>query len=58
MIQDLYDYIDQILYEFDGQLSLNDIYNTTFKEIAYLRKHRLKIREERAKNPTLKDLVG
>nr|DAJ90343.1 MAG TPA: hypothetical protein [Caudoviricetes sp.] len=30
----------------------------TFKEITYLRKHRAKIREERAKNPTLKDLVG
>lgn len=58
MIEDLYGYIDQILYEFEGQLSLTDIYHMTFKEITYMRKHRSKIREERAKNPTLKDIVG
>lgn len=25
---------------FDGQLSLSDIYNSTYKELGYLRKHR------------------
>ena len=50
-------YVDQILYEFEGQLSVNDIYNMTNKELEYLRRHRLKIREARAKNPSLGDLL-
>ena len=33
---------------FDGQLSLNDIYNCSYKELGYLKKHREAIRK--AKN--------
>ena len=32
--------IDEVLFEFRGQLSLNDIYNMTYKELGYLREHR------------------
>lgn len=32
--------IDDVLWEFRGQLSLNDIYNMTYKELGYLREHR------------------
>ena len=33
-------FVDEVLYEFRGQLSLSDIYNMTYKEIGYLREHR------------------
>ena len=35
---------------FDGQLSLDDIKNSTYKELGYLRKHReaLKLRRSRS----------
>jgi len=33
-------YVDDILDEFNGQLSINDIYHMTKKEIEYLREHR------------------
>lgn len=33
-------YADEILEEFQGQLSINDIYHMTYKELGYLRKHR------------------
>lgn len=47
-------YIDQVLYDFNGQLSINDIYHMTYKEIGYMRNHRRKLIEERG--PTLGDL--
>ena len=43
-------YVDEILYEFEGQLSIRDIYNMTYKEIGYLREHRNKLRT--AKGPS------
>lgn len=33
-------YIDDILEEFQGQISVQDIERMTYKEIGYLRKHR------------------
>jgi hypothetical protein len=33
--------VDDILYEFRGQLRLEDIYRLTYKELAYLREHRM-----------------
>jgi hypothetical protein len=50
-------YVDTILYEFKGDLSINDIYHMTYKELGYLRKHRAKIYEEKAKNPSLTDAI-
>lgn len=35
--------IDDVLFEFRGQLSYNDILHMTNKELAYLREHRRKI---------------
>ena len=32
--------VDEVLFEFRGQLSLNDIYHMTYKELGYLREHR------------------
>lgn len=40
-------YVDIVLDEFRGQLSLNDIYSMTYKEIGYLRKHRQEINKRR-----------
>lgn len=48
-------YIDNVLDEFDGQLSLDDIYHMTYKEIGYMRKHRRKLNKE--KGPKIKGLT-
>ena len=48
-------YVDTILDEFHGQLSIQDIYHMTYKEIGYLRKHRIEL--NKAKGPSLKDLA-
>ena len=48
------EYVNIVLDEFNGQLSINDIYHMTYKELGYLRKHRAKL--NKSKNPTLKDL--
>ena len=47
-------YVDMVLDEFDGQLSITDIYNMTYKEIGYLRKHRQELNKK--KQPNLSDL--
>lgn len=36
------EFVDDILYEFDGQLSVSDIKAMTYKELGYLREHRRK----------------
>lgn len=58
MIESVLGYIDQVLYEFQGQLSITDIKGMTYKELGLLRKHRLKLNHARneaieaaAKNP-------
>jgi len=40
-------YINEILDEFDGQLSIDDIEHKTYKEIGYLRIHRRKLNERK-----------
>jgi len=40
-------YIDTILDEFKGQLSIQDIYHMTYKEINYLRQHRAEMVRKR-----------
>ena len=47
-------YVDDILDEFKGQISINDIYHMTYKEIGYLRKHRAEMNKKRG--PTLSDV--
>lgn len=47
-------YVDSVLDEFDGQLSLQDIYHMTYKEIGYMRKHRAALKKK--KGPSLKDI--
>lgn len=47
-------YVDAVIDEFDGQLSLQDIYHMTYKELGYMRKHREKMNKE--KGPQLKDI--
>lgn len=44
-------FVDEVLWEFKGQLTFNDIYHMTYKELGYLRRHRQKIREALAKKP-------
>lgn len=53
-MEDVYGYIDDVLYEFDGQLKYHDILNMTYKEIGYLMKHRKALKEKLG--PTMKDL--
>lgn len=48
-------YIDDILDEFNGQLSIQDIYHMTYKEIGYLRKHRAELIKKRG--PRLQDMA-
>lgn len=47
-------YVDDILYEFKGQLSIQDIYHMTYKEIGYMRKHRAELNKKNG--PDLNDL--
>ena len=47
-------YVDIVLDEFGGQLSLNDIYSMTYKEIGYLRKHRQELNKQ--KQPKINDI--
>lgn len=48
-------YVDMILEEFHGQLSINDIYHMTYKEMGYLRRHRAMMVKERG--PKLSDMT-
>ena len=36
------EFIDDILYEFDGQIGVSNIMRMTYKELGYLREHRKK----------------
>ena len=40
-------YVDDILDEFSGQISINDIYHMTYKELGYLRKHRRELNKKK-----------
>lgn len=51
------EFCDDILYEFDGQLSINEIKSMTYKELGYLRAHRRKHHPREAEMVT-KSLLG
>ena len=51
------EYVDDVLYEFDGQLSYSEICNMTYKEIGYLREHRKKAHPREA-NDFTRALLG
>lgn len=51
------EFVDDVLYEFDGQLSYSDIKNMTYKEIGYLRAHRKKFHPKEA-DVLAKSLLG
>ena len=52
--------VDDILYEFKGQLRIEDIYHLTFKELAYLREHRMNRLKDKniAQGEAMRDLLG
>lgn len=51
------EFVDDILYEFDGQLSVADIKAMTYKELGYLRAHR-KAHHPREADALAKGLLG
>ena len=42
-------WVDDLLDEFSGQLTIDQIYNSTYKEIGYLRKHRKELNNKKNK---------
>ena len=60
MIKNFMAFVDDVLYEFRGQLRIEDIYNMTYKELGYLREHRrLKLSDKNvAQTEALRSLVG
>jgi hypothetical protein len=60
MIKSFMGLVDDILYEFKGQLRLEDIYQLTYKELAYLREHRMNRLKDKnaAQNEALQGLIG
>jgi hypothetical protein len=46
-------WVDEILDEFNGQISIEEIYKSTYKEIGYLRKHRKELNKNKNKNNPL-----
>lgn len=51
------EFVDDILYEFDGQLTVSEIKQLTYKELGYLRKHRKKAHPREA-DVLAKGLLG
>lgn len=51
--------IDNVLYEFKGQLRLEDIYHMTYKELGYLRERRRARMSEKnvAENEAIKEIL-
>jgi hypothetical protein len=43
-------WVDEILDEFSGQIKISEIYESTYKEIGYLRKHRKLLNEKKNKS--------
>lgn len=60
MIQAFMGLVDDVLYEFKGQLRLEDIYRLTYKELSYLREHRLnKLKDKNvAQSEAMRELVN
>lgn len=42
-------WVDEILDEFSGQITIDQIYRSTYKEIGYLRKHRKELNARKNK---------
>ena len=59
MISGFFKFVVETLDIFDGQISINDIYHLTQKEIYYMRKHRLDIntRRHKAESSSLEKLM-
>ena len=51
------EFVDDILYEFDGQISVSEIKQLTYKELGYLRAHRRKAHPREA-DVLAKSLMG
>ena len=45
-MESYYDYVVHTLELFKGQLSLSDIYNSTYRELGYLRRRRAPVVEQ------------
>ena len=58
VIETYFEYVVNTLELFRGQLTLQDIYNSTYKELGYLRKFREPIAEKLAKSGDLSALLG
>lgn len=60
MIKNFMGLVDDVLYEFKGQLRLEDIYHMTYKELTYLREHRLQKLSDKniAQQEALGDLMN
>jgi len=52
--------IDDVLYEFKGQLRIEDIYQMTYKELGYLREHRRERLKDKnvAQNEAVREVLG
>ena len=52
--------IDEVLFEFRGQLTISDIYNMTYKELGYLREHRREMMSNKkvAEADAIQSMVG
>lgn len=52
--------VDEVLFEFRGQLRIEDIYNMTYKELGYLREHRREMMSDKkvAQADAVQSMVG
>ena len=52
--------VDEVLFEFRGQLRIEDIYNMTYKELGYLREHRREMMSNKqvAQADAVQSMVG
>ena len=52
--------VDEVLFEFRGQLRIEDIYKMTYKELGYLRQHRQELMSNKdvAQADAVQSMVG
>ena len=60
MIKSFMGLVDDVLWEFKGQLRVEDIYQMTYKELGYLREHRRDRLKDKnvAQSEALKEMVN
>jgi len=53
-------FVDDVLWEFKGQLRVEDIYHMTYKELGYLREHRRDRLKDKnvAQSEALKEMIN